>query len=272
MDGIPVLDPIENMGITDDSFKKLLQKMESLESYLLKNPLHNSHRLKGLYNLYNHKVELTERIKAVKKKIALAYSVIQLDELKRRKRVLRRLGFISETDVIQLKARVACEISSGDELLLSELLFNRVFNELNTEQTAALLSCFVFEERSDSTLRLPSELDKPFKELQAQARHIARVTAESRITIDEEEYVQRFKPHVMEVVHSWAKGSSFATISRMTDIYEGALIRMFRRLEELLRQLAMAAKVMGNEDLEKKFEEALGKTRRDIVNSGSLYL
>lgn len=87
--------------------------MESLESRLLRNPLHNSHRLKGLYSLYNHKVELTERIKAVKKKIALAYSVIQLDELKRRKRVLRRLGFISETDVIQLKARYAVALKTS---------------------------------------------------------------------------------------------------------------------------------------------------------------
>jgi ATP-dependent RNA helicase DOB1 len=58
----------------------------------------------------------------------------------------------------------------------------------------------------------------------------------------------------------------------MTDVYEGSLIRLFRRLEELLRQMAQAAKVMGNEDLEKKFEESLGKVRRDIVAAQSLYL
>jgi hypothetical protein len=34
------------------------------------------------------------------------------------------------------------------------------------------------------------------------------------------------------------------------------------RLEECLRQMAQAAKVMGSEDLESKFEEALGKVRR----------
>ena len=51
----------------------------------------------------------------------------------------------------------------------------------------------------------------------------------------------------------------------MTDVYEGSLIRLFRRLEELLRQMGQAAKVMGSSDLEKKFEESLGKIRRDIV-------
>jgi ATP-dependent RNA helicase DOB1 len=58
----------------------------------------------------------------------------------------------------------------------------------------------------------------------------------------------------------------------MTNVYEGSLIRLFRRLEELLRQMAQAAKVMGNEDLTKKFEESLAKIRRDIVAAQSLYL
>ena len=58
----------------------------------------------------------------------------------------------------------------------------------------------------------------------------------------------------------------------MTDVYEGSLIRLFRRLEELLRQMAQAAKVMGSVDLEQKFEQCLGKIRRDIVAAQSLYL
>lgn len=60
--------------------------------------------------------------------------------------------------------------------------------------------------------------------------------------------------------------------SKMTDVYEGSLIRLYRRLEELLRQMAQASKVMGSPDLEKKFEDALTKVRRDIVAAQSLYL
>lgn len=58
----------------------------------------------------------------------------------------------------------------------------------------------------------------------------------------------------------------------MTDVYEGSLIRLFRRLEELLRQMAQAGKVMGSDELAGKFEEALTKIRRDIVAAQSLYL
>jgi len=271
-DGIPVLDPIENMNITDESFKKLLRKIEVRESQLLLNPLHNSPRLVDLYNKYSHKVELTAKIKALKKKIQAAHSIIQLDELNYRKRVLRRLGFITEADVIQLKARVACEISSGDELLLTQLLFNRTFNELTPEQTAALLSCFVFEEKSNEAPALKEELAKPFRDLQAQARLIAKVSHESKLPVEEQEYLGKFKHALMDVVHAWCHGESFATVCKMTDVYEGSLIRVFRRLEELIRQMAQAAKVMGSEDLEKKFETSLTKVKRDIVAAQSLYL
>ena len=72
---------------------------------------------------------------------------MQLEELKSRKRVLRRLGFTSSSDIVDMKGRVACEISTGDELLLTEMIYNGVFNSLLPEQCAALLSCFVFDEK-----------------------------------------------------------------------------------------------------------------------------
>lgn len=58
----------------------------------------------------------------------------------------------------------------------------------------------------------------------------------------------------------------------MTNAFEGALIRIFRRLEELIRQMAQAANVMGSSELKEKFEESLKKVRRDIVAAQSLYL
>ncbi|CAP70516.1 uncharacterized protein PODANS_3_5840 [Podospora anserina S mat+] len=272
-DGIPIMDPIENMNIRDDSFRKLLRKIEVLESRLLANPLHNSPLLPRLYEEFEAKTKLTEQIKEKRKAIGKAHTIAQLDELKSRKRVLRRLGFIDEKEVVQMKARVACEISSteGHELLLAELLFNRFFNELTPEVTAAILSVFIFDEKVE-TDALKEELAKPFREVQAQAKIIAKVSAESKLDVNEEEYVNSLKWQLMETVMAWANGRPFAEISKMTNAYEGSLIRLFRRLEELLRQMAEAAKVMGSDELKEKFEAALGKIRRDIVSFNSLYL
>ena len=184
-----------------------------LESRLLSNPLHNSPRLPDLYDQYAEKMQLSDKIKDSKKQITNALSIMHLDELKCRMRVLRRFGFINENDVVQLKARVACEISTGDELMLSELLFNRFFNELTPEQCAAVLSCFVFEEKAKVELSTKEELAKPLRDIKAQARIIGKVSQESKLALNADEYVESFKPELMETVYAWAKGASFAEIA-----------------------------------------------------------
>ncbi|ODQ79273.1 hypothetical protein BABINDRAFT_162307 [Babjeviella inositovora NRRL Y-12698] len=271
-DGVPTLDPIENMHIEDDEFRKLTRKVEILESKLHSNPLAESPRLAERYAEYAAKTAQMAEIKSVKGQIIDAQAVIQLDDLKKRKRILRRLGFTTQTDVIELKGRVACEISTGDELLLTELIFNGTLNELTPEQNAALLSCFVFQERSKETPRLKPELAEPLKSLQEMASKIAKVFKDSKLEIVEKEYVESFRSELMEVVFSWCQGATFTQICKMTDVYEGSLIRMFKRLEELLRQLVVAAKTIGNVALEEKMEKALTLVHRDIVSAASLYL
>ena len=210
--GIAVLDPIESMQIHDDAFKKTLRRIEQLEHKMMHHELHKAENLPELYDEYAGKVELKNEIREMRKKIADGQSVLQLDELKNRKRVLRRLGFVNDADVVQLKARVACEISTGDELVLSELLFNRFFNELTPEQCAATLSCFIFEEQSKEAPQLKEELAKPYREIQAAARAVAKVSMESKVVVNEDEYLQSFKYELMEVVYAWTHGASFATI------------------------------------------------------------
>lgn len=271
-DGIPLMDPVESMKIEDNDFKLLLRKIDVLESKMLSNPLHDSARLKDLYEKYNEKVNIESEIKSLKDKILEAQAVIQLDDLRHRKRVLRRLGFTTQNDIIELKGRVACEISTGDELLLTELIFNGTFNDLTCEQCASLLSCFVFQEKAKEVPRLKPELAEPLKSMQDMASKIAKVFKECKIELVEKEYVESFRPELMEVTYAWCKGASFTQICKMTDVYEGSLIRMFKRLEEMLRQMVTAAKTIGNAELEEKMEKAMELVHRDIVSAGSLYL
>lgn len=58
----------------------------------------------------------------------------------------------------------------------------------------------------------------------------------------------------------------------MTDVYEGSLIRMFKRLEELVKELVDVANTIGNSSLKEKMEAVLKLIHRDIVSAGSLYL
>ena len=55
-------------------------------------------------------------------------------------------------------------------------------------QAVALASCFVFNEKTDvSESSLPDELQGPLRVLQETARRVAKVKADAKITIDEEE-------------------------------------------------------------------------------------
>lgn len=122
---------------------------------MFSSPLHKDPRLPELYTLYCRKQECQSRIRELRKRIQSTNDVLQMEELKCRKRVLRRLGFTTSSDIVDMKGRVACEISTGDELLLTELVFNGVFNPLSPEQCAGLLSCFVFTEKVGTKLDVP---------------------------------------------------------------------------------------------------------------------
>ncbi|KAF5354108.1 hypothetical protein D9756_007310 [Leucocoprinus leucothites] len=272
--GIALLDPIQHMGIKDDKFKELVKKISLMEKKMFSSPLHNSPELPHLYTLYSKKRAHQDKIRELKKRIQATHDVLQLEELKCRKRVLRRLNFTNSADIVDLKGRVACEISTGDELLLTELIFNGVFNTLAPEQCAALLSCFVFAEKSEKEINLKEELAAPLRVMQEFARRIAKVSKESKLTIDENEYVSSFKVELMDAVIQWCRGASFADILKATDQFEGSIIRVFRRLGELIRQMAQAAKVIGNHELKEKFEKASEMLERpnSVIFCSSLYL
>lgn len=90
--------------------------------------------------------------------------------------------------------------------------------------------------------------------------------------VDVDEYVDKFKFGLMEVVLKWCKGDKFADIIKNQDLFEGSVIRCIRRLEELVVQMAGVCKVIGNEDLGQKFLAASKMMKRDIVFAASLYL
>lgn len=53
-------------------------------------PLNQNPDLPYLYDTYARKIEWIQKCKALKRKVGEARSIVQLDELKARKRVLRR--------------------------------------------------------------------------------------------------------------------------------------------------------------------------------------
>ena len=76
----------------------------------------------------------------------------------------------------------------------------------------------------------------------------------------------------MEAVFAWCKGVKFVEVQKLTQSFEGTTVRTLRRLEELVRQITVAAKAIGNLELQSKFEKGSELLKRDIVFCSSLYL
>ncbi|KAL5178416.1 DExH-box ATP-dependent RNA helicase DExH9 [Glycine soja] len=270
--GLPLLDPEEDMKIQSSSYKKASRRIEALESLFEKHEIAKSPLIKQKLKVFQRKQELTAKIKSIKKTLRSSSALAFKDELKARKRVLRRLGYATSDNVVELKGRVACEISSADELTLTELMFNGVLKDIKVEEMVSLLSCFVWQEKIHDAAKPREELDFLFMQLQDTARRVAQLQLECKVEIDVESFVKSFRPDIMEAVYAWAKGSKFYEIMEITQVFEGSLIRAIRRLEEVLQQLIEAAKSIGETQLEAKFEEAVSKIKRDIVFAASLYL
>ncbi|KAH8410288.1 hypothetical protein KR009_010712 [Drosophila setifemur] len=270
--GPPVLNPIDDMNVKEREFRDIVDAIAQFETCLEEHPLHKSPDLEQIHRRYQDKVQLQTEVNDLKAELKAARSLLQMEELKHRKRVLRRMGYCKPGDVIEFKGRVACELSSADELLMTEMIFNGVFNELTAPQAVALLSCFVCDEKSTESPKSATELSGPLRSMQDLARRIAKVSTECKLDLDADSYVDKFKPFLMDVVLAWCKGSSFLAVCKMTDIFEGSIIRCMRRLEELLRQMCQASKTIGNTDLENKFSEGIRLLKRDIVFAASLYL
>lgn len=270
--GLPKLNPVKDMGIEDPEIVELVNQIEELERKLLSHPLHKSqdaHQMRS----FQRKAEVNHEIQELKSKMRESQLQKFRDELKNRSRVLKKLGHIDADGVVQLKGRAACLIDTGDELLVTELMFNGTFNDLDHHQIAALASCFIPGDKSNEQIHLRTELARPLQQLQDSARRIAEVQKECKLDVNVEEYVEStVRPYLMDVIYCWSKGASFAEVIQMTDIFEGSIIRSARRLDEFLNQLRAAANAVGETNLENKFAAASESLRRGIMFANSLYL
>lgn len=205
-----------------------------------------------------------------------------LPDYEQRIQVLKELGFIDDASRIQLKGKVACEIHSGDELVLTELILDNVLASYEPAEIAALLSAFVFQDKTTSEPHLTANLERGRDTIAAIADKVGAVQERYQViqTPDEsattagannsEDGRPRFG--LAEVVHEWARGMSFRAITDLTDVLEGTIVRTITRLDETCREVKNAARLIGDPELYQKMQAAQEMIKRDITAVASLYM
>ncbi|KAK4124743.1 antiviral helicase [Parathielavia appendiculata] len=198
-----------------------------------------------------------------------------LPDYEQRIQVLKDLSFIDDASRIQLKGKVACEIHSGDELVLTELILENVLADYEPAEIAALLSAFVFQEKTESVPRLTANLERGMKTIVDISERVNAVQTLHQVIQTSEEsndFVSKPRFGLMEVVYEWARGISFKNITDLTDVLEGTIVRTITRLDETCREVKNAARIIGDPSLYQKMAAAQEMIRRDITAVASLYM
>lgn len=199
-----------------------------------------------------------------------------LPDYERRLSVLKDAGFIDHNHNVLLKGRVACEINSGYELVLTELILDNFLGDFEPEEIVALLSVFVYEGRTREeeppivTPRLARGKTR-IEEIYSQMLKVYE-THQIPLTRDEAEFLERKRFALMNVVYEWARGLSFKEIMEISPEAEGTVVRVITWLDEICREVKTASVIIGNSNLHMKMSQAQELIKRDIVFAASLYL
>ncbi|EZG45502.1 putative ATP-dependent RNA helicase [Gregarina niphandrodes] len=275
----PVIDclhPVDEMGLAvSDTLAAAVKEMGECEKQLRHASFYGWRWTETIVSAYHSRIDVANRINSIQSQLQAAQHPRNTVQLKAMTEVLRRLDYIDKDDVITYKGRACCDLSAVDTLIMGELLFNfKDMVGLSSDYLCAMMSCLVHEEPVKTVTHLDDpKLQTVYDEVLATARKIAETSVKCGIDIDPLAYVQKFTPALMVPARDWVRNRPFGEIMREhPDLYEGSVVRSFRRLEEALRECAACAHAMGSETLEELFLVAIKNHRKGIVFQASLYL
>ena len=292
-----IMDPIKDLKISDKKYIENNNKIEKLNSELKeieKTFLNTFGKIINFSDNLENILSKNEFILSYKKKLILRneikYSINELNSLNRlvlneeliiMKKVLTRLNYLDKNNLVTFKGQVACCISSGDTIILTEIIFNGFLNNMNENDIGVILSCFVGGEgaifkKDKQIVEEDKHLMKLYNDLKKEIEIVVDIYIEYKINIkDKEKYIKMFRYDFMKNILYWINGDkTFGEIcdEKNSEIYGGSMVRCIRRLDELLKELILCADMIGNSQLKEKFENISKKIRRGIPFSASLYL
>jgi antiviral helicase SKI2 len=256
-------------------FRKRCAVVEGLAELMRQFASHRHPTLEKYYTLVERKYTLQERVEALSH--LLSNESLQLfPDFLQRKAVLRTLGYLDEYEAVCVKGRVACEVNTCEELIVTEMVLEGILNELEPTEIVAALSSLLYQQKSDDDdfdMEIPESLLNCCKRMQTIAMNLGQLQKEHGLDIDPIDYCEAtLKFGLVHVVYEWALGVPFSNICELTTAQEGSIVRCITRLDELCREVRNCARVVGNPTLYRKMEAASIAIKRDIVFASSLYV
>lgn len=160
-------------------------------------------------------------------------------------------------------------------MILTELILENVLASYEPEEIVALLSAFVFQEKTDVVATLTGSLVKGKETIIKISEKVNDIQIKHQVilsSVDSNDFTSRPRFGLCEVVYEWARGMSFNRITDLTDVLEGTVVRVITRLDETCREVKNAARIIGDPELFNKMQRAQEMIKRDITAVASLYM
>ncbi len=176
-------------------------------------------------------------------------------------KLLNLLGHLGEKGQLTAKGEFASSVF-GYELMLSELQEEGYLEKLDDSLLAVLMSGLICEPRKGDH---PPHLTGKIEKVRHQAEHMHRKIHKLESQLRIHPYTKH--PHFNQAlaVEAWVQGAQFDKIFRLTQADEGEIVRHFRMIIQLLRELEHAHST--SEELRARAHRVRMKINRDVVDA-----
>ena len=216
-----------------------------------------------VYKKHSKNLEVLKRIDSKKKKLLKEIEKqkdIYWNKFIAHRAVLKEYGYI-HNDYPTEKGKTTSQIRSENELYLAEIIFSGVLENLTPSQLAGVICALTTEELRIEIPYIP--FSEPVRKTLNQIRNIKRKLekVQSKYDIEAPLYIN---PYFSSLIELWVEGAEWETVSEQIEIGEGDIVRAFKRVVDVLRQLTTIDNIP--ETLVFTAREAIEKIQRPPVD------
>ena len=151
------------------------------------------------------------------------------------KAVLEEYGYI-KNDYPTEKGKTTSQIRSENELFLAEIIFSGVLENLTPSQLAGVICATTTEELRIEIPYIP--FSEPVRKTLNHIRNIKKKLFKAQTRHDIEAPIN-INPYFSSLIELWVEGAEWETVSGQIEMGEGDIVRAFKRVVDVLRQLTV---------------------------------
>ena len=192
---------------------------------------------------------------------------------------LKENGYVNENNKLSILGVIAKEINECNEIILSQSIINNFFNDLTIPEIVGLISIFIEDNGAVDEDVYISSLDQPIymNDIIKQMGTIAEDYAnKENIFIQKNNvYLQNdwnLHLNLFQAAYVWASNKDFYEVKKNYQSFEGNFIKNILRINNIVRDLMVAAEITKNDELYSKLSQIEPILIRDEVTVESLYV